>query len=104
MSLGETGEHVLGRPDPVRRHPGDVRHDARVLKRLSRRSLLRAQLAQLVLELGDRRGAQCRLHERPSRLSNSSAATGPRATRFRITLRAIQVAAAVELNAFSMSA
>jgi hypothetical protein len=76
-----------GRPgpvEPVRRHPGDVRHHARPQVRR------RARLGDAVAEAGQRPRdvadrdvlarpglAQCLRHDRPSRWRSSSAARGP---------------------------
>ena len=51
MSLGQSGEDVLGRLDPLFRHPGDVRHHTRAQVRA--RLFVDAQRSELVLDLGD---------------------------------------------------
>jgi len=52
VPLGETGQHVLGRLDPLLRNPGEVRHHTRSLHRLAR--LGHPLRTELALDLGDR--------------------------------------------------
>ena len=83
MPLGEPGEHVLGRLDPLLGHPRDVRRDARALVRApatpGRRagSRARARSARTLVRCSCAGRHQCRRHSRPSRRSRSSEDFGP---------------------------
>ena len=66
--------------DPALGHPGHVRHDARPQAGRAASSAVAslAQARELALDVPDGRVVdQCRLQERPSRCSSSSAAAGP---------------------------